>query len=61
MFWYHDHAMGNTRLNVYAGLQGFYLLRNQEREAALGLPSGDYEIPLVLQDRNFRRGWQPRL
>jgi len=53
MLWYHDHAMGNTRLNVYAGLQGFYLLRNQAREEALGLPSGDFEVPLVLQDRNF--------
>ncbi|WP_051609254.1 multicopper oxidase family protein [Fodinicurvata fenggangensis] len=53
MLWYHDHAMGNTRLNVYAGLAGFYLLRNPEKEAALNLPSGAYEIPLVLQDRNF--------
>lgn len=53
MLWYHDHAMGNTRLNVYAGLAGFYLLRNPETEAELNLPSGDYEIPLVLQDRNF--------
>jgi spore coat protein A len=53
MLWYHDHAMGNTRLNVYAGLQGFYLLRNQALEEELGLPSGDYEVPLVLQDRNF--------
>ncbi|MAE66232.1 MAG: copper oxidase [Phycisphaeraceae bacterium] len=50
--WYHDHAMGITRLNVYAGLSGFYLIRDQE-EAALGLPSGGFEIPLVLQDRSF--------
>ncbi|WP_226042937.1 multicopper oxidase [Natrinema sp. DC36] len=50
--WYHDHAVGITRLNVYAGLAGFYLLRNdQERE--LGLPEDEYEIPLVLQDRSF--------
>lgn len=53
MLWYHDHAMGNTRLNVYAGLAGLYLLRNHEKEAELNLPSGEYEIPLVLQDRNF--------
>ncbi len=52
MLWYHDHAMGNTRLNVYAGLEGFYLLRNSALEADLGLPAGDFEIPLVLQDRN---------
>ena len=50
--WYHDHAMGITRLNVYAGLAGFYLIRDAQEES-LGLPSGDYEIPLVLQDRSF--------
>lgn len=48
--WYHDHALGITRLNVYAGLSGFYLLRD-EQERALNLPGGDYEIPLVVQDR----------
>ena len=26
--WYHDHAMGVTRLNAYAGMAGFYLIRN---------------------------------
>jgi len=50
--WYHDHAMGITRLNVYAGLSGFYLLRDEE-ELSMHLPSGEYEIPLVLQDRNL--------
>ncbi|MEM8681426.1 MAG: multicopper oxidase domain-containing protein, partial [Planctomycetota bacterium] len=50
--WYHDHSMGITRLNVYAGMAGFYLLRDGE-EQALGLPSGDYEIPLMFQDRSF--------
>ena len=50
--WYHDHALGITRLNVYAGLSGFYLLRD-EREHAMGLPTGDYEIPLLLQDRTL--------
>lgn len=50
--WYHDHSLGITRLNVYAGLAGFYLLRN-DGEEALDLPSGEYEIPLVLQDRSF--------
>lgn len=49
--WYHDHAMDVTRLNVYAGLFGLYLIRDpQERNA---LPSGDLEIPLVLQDKSF--------
>lgn len=55
--WYHDHAMGITRLNVMAGLAGFYLMRD-ERDTGLadnpiGLPSGQYEIPLVIQDRMF--------
>jgi spore coat protein A len=50
--WYHDHAVGITRLNVYAGLSGFFLLRDDE-ERAMGLPSGDYEIPLLLQDRTL--------
>ncbi len=50
--WYHDHAVGITRLNVYAGLSGFYFLRDEE-ELAMGLPSGEYEIPLLLQDRSL--------
>jgi len=50
--WYHDHVMGITRLNVYAGLVGLYLIRDDE-EDALGLPSGDYEVPLALQDKIF--------
>lgn len=48
--WYHDHAGGIERLNLYAGMAGFYLLRD-ERELGMNLPSGDYEIPLLLQDR----------
>jgi spore coat protein A len=50
--WYHDHSLGITRLNVYAGLAGFYLLRN-DHERSLDLPEGEYEIPLVFQDRSF--------
>ncbi|WP_435075219.1 multicopper oxidase family protein [Halorubrum sp. HHNYT27] len=50
--WYHDHSLGITRLNVYAGLAGFYLLRS-DHERALDLPTGDNEIPLVFQDRSF--------
>lgn len=54
--WYHDHALGITRLNVYAGLAGFYLLRDRNQSSLdekLCLPSGKYEIPLVIQDRMF--------
>ncbi len=50
--WYHDHAMAVTRFNVYAGLAGFYLLRDAN-EASLKLPSGPYELPLMITDRNF--------
>ena len=50
--WYHDHAMGSTRLNVYAGLAGLYNIRD-DIEDALNLPSGDYEVPIVIQDRLF--------
>lgn len=51
--WYHDHAIGITRLNVYAGLAGMYIIRSEE-ERALNLPSGIYEIPLIIQDRSFK-------
>jgi spore coat protein A, manganese oxidase len=50
--WYHDHAIGGTRLNIYAGLAGFYLIRDEE-EDALNLPSDEFEIPLMIQDRSF--------
>lgn len=53
--WYHDHTLGMTRLNVYAGLAGFYLLRDPDNDGRekFDLPEGDYEIPLVIQDRSF--------
>ncbi len=54
--WYHDHALGITRLNVYAGLAGFYLLRdwNEQRLFKEGiLPHRKYEIEIAIQDRMF--------
>jgi spore coat protein A len=50
MLWYHDHAMGINRLNVYAGLFGVSIIRDHV-EDALNLPSGKYEIPLTIFDR----------
>ncbi|MGQ0629217.1 MAG: DNRLRE domain-containing protein, partial [Phycisphaerales bacterium] len=50
--WYHDHALGITRLNVMMGLAGAYILRDN-LENALGLPSGEFEIPLIIQDKSF--------
>jgi spore coat protein A len=62
--WYHDHTLGMTRLNVYAGPAGFYLLRSASDPVAPQLPGpapqrGDApgtsyrEIPIVIQDRSF--------
>jgi spore coat protein A, manganese oxidase len=50
--WYHDHTMDVTRLNVYAGLFGLYLIRGDDEDAVL--PSGPLEIPLLLQDKSFQ-------
>ena len=50
--WYHDHAIGVTRLNIIMGLAGFYLIRSDE-EMSLPLPSGLYDVPIVIQDRSF--------
>ncbi len=50
--WYHDHALGMTRLNVMAGLAGFYLLQDPY-ERSLRLPKGPFDVPLAIQDRSF--------
>lgn len=52
LLWYHDHRMDRTGLQVWEGLVGAYLLRSPS-EAALGLPSGEREVLLVLTDRSF--------
>ena len=52
LLWYHDHAMGINRLNIYAGLIGLHVIRD-ETERGLNLPDGKYEIPLVLFDRHL--------
>jgi len=54
---YHDHAMGITRLNTVAGLMGLYIIRD-EFEGRLNLPAGEYEVPLVIVDRSFRKNGQ---
>ncbi|MCA1060629.1 multicopper oxidase [Rossellomorea aquimaris] len=50
--WYHDHAIGITRLNIYAGLAGAYIIHDEEEEA-LSLPAYSYDLPLVIMDRSF--------
>ena len=63
--WYHDHALGLTRVNVYAGPVGFYLIRGGSSDLPVGTLPGPaptpndppgmryYEIPLIIQDRSF--------
>jgi len=57
LLWYHDHADQTTRLNVYAGLVGLYIIRDALDTGAepngLGVPGGGYEIPLLLSDKLF--------
>lgn len=50
--WYHDHVIDRTAFHVVKGLAGFYLL-SDELEDSLNLPTGDYDIPIVIQDRIF--------
>ncbi|OQZ01650.1 MAG: bilirubin oxidase [Candidatus Brocadia sp. UTAMX2] len=59
--WFHDHTLGMTRLNVYAGPAGFYLLRGGNFDVNLGYnPPGSgadviTEIPIAIQDRSFNK------
>ena len=55
--WYHDHTMGINRLNIYAGMFGLFLIRD-DVEDALHLPGGRFEIPLLLCDRSLREDGQ---
>ena len=56
--WYHDHALGITRLNVYAGMAGFYFVRDGmdtgKPDNSLGLPAFPYELAYAIQDRMFK-------
>ena len=52
--WYHDHLLGDTRMNVVAGLAGGYLIRDDfDTGNNPLLPSGAYELAMVVQDRQF--------
>jgi FtsP/CotA-like multicopper oxidase with cupredoxin domain len=59
--WYHDHRFDFTSQNVYRGLAGFYLMFDEldsgdetdPNPAALRLPSGEYDVPMILTDKQF--------
>jgi spore coat protein A len=57
LLWFHDHGLGATRLNVFAGLAAAYIVRDEHDTGAepnpIGIPGGAYEVPLVVQDRQF--------
>ena len=56
-YWYHPHPHGSTGPQVYGGLAGLFLVSDNEEQAA-GLPAGEYDIPLVIQDRAFNNSNQ---
>lgn len=60
MYWYHPHLMGSTARQAYQGLAGLILIRDAE-EDSLHLPSGEYELPLVVQDRRANHTYQPNM
>jgi spore coat protein A len=63
LLWYHDHTPGATRLGVFAGLAGAYIIRDEFDTGAAtnpnklpvgyGTGAGHYEVPLIIQDRQF--------
>ncbi len=54
-YFFHDHEQALTAPHFYKGIEAFYLIHPQagSTEAALNLPSGQYDIPLMIQDRSF--------
>ncbi|MEI7995053.1 MAG: multicopper oxidase domain-containing protein [Methylococcaceae bacterium] len=56
MVWYHDHAMGTTRLNAYAGIASAFIIHDPAESQLVSrgmIPTGQYEIPLIIQDKTF--------
>lgn len=51
-YWYHPHPDGLTGRQAYYGLAGLFILSDEEEDRA-GLPAGEYDLPLVIQDRTF--------
>ncbi len=56
LMFYHDHAWGITRLNVYAGMAAPYIIQDETEQALVDsglIPGPDDTIPLVIQDKTF--------
>jgi FtsP/CotA-like multicopper oxidase with cupredoxin domain len=51
MYWFHPHPHGRTGGQVYRGLVGLFIV--EDDDAQLGLPTGEFELAWVLQDRRF--------
>ncbi len=63
LVWYHDHAIGLTRLNAYAGIASAYIIRDAVEDfliAARLIPAAAQEIPLIIQDKTFVDGLDPK-
>ena len=54
-YWYHPHPHGKTGKQVHNGMAGM-LIVNDDEETALNLPSGDFEVPLIIQDKHLLDG-----
>jgi FtsP/CotA-like multicopper oxidase with cupredoxin domain len=52
--WYHDHRLDRTAPHVWKGLAGMWIV-DDGFDAALPLPRGDRDIPLMIADRSFDR------
>jgi spore coat protein A, manganese oxidase len=50
--WYHDHGVNHTSQNAYNGLAGMYIMHDPV-EQALGIPQGEYDVPLIIRDAMF--------
>jgi FtsP/CotA-like multicopper oxidase with cupredoxin domain len=51
-YWYHPHPHGRTAVQTYRGMAGFFIVEDPE-EAALGVPAGSRDLPILLQDRRL--------
>ncbi len=53
-YWYHPHPHKNTARQTYMGMAGLFIV-DDPAEASLNLPSGEFDVPLVLQDKRFQQ------